>query len=43
MNINKVQRSNGVTRRNFVVEWCEVISSPPIQRLFSASLVEIEV
>jgi hypothetical protein len=22
MNINEVQRSNGVTRRTFVVEWC---------------------
>ena len=22
MNINEVQRSNGVTRRNLVVEWC---------------------
>ena len=25
MNINEVQRSNGVTRRNFVVEWCGAI------------------
>ena len=23
MNINEVQRSNGVTRRNLVAEWCD--------------------
>ena len=32
MNINEVQRSNGVTRRNLVVEWCAFLLRPAFTR-----------
>ena len=36
MNINEVQRSNGVTRRNLVVEWCVCRLTNIIVELFSS-------
>ena len=41
MNINEVQRSNGVTRRNLVVEWCASRDTALFKREMKTKIVHI--